>query len=80
MFDKTQVILVRWHVALATVINHDLVCFGNMAHHGHIALMAFICPLNVLFVGDDFTGLNVQRQGFTATQGRLEKNLINRYQ
>ena len=47
---------------------------------GYIALIAFICPLGVLFVGEDVTGINVQRHGFTATQGRLEKTLINRYQ
>jgi hypothetical protein len=29
-----------------------------MPHHWHIALIAFISPLGICFIGNDFTGIN----------------------
>jgi hypothetical protein len=48
-----------------------------MPRHWHIALIAFISPLSIRFVGNDFTGINIKGDIFTVIECGLKKRFVS---
>jgi hypothetical protein len=47
-----------------------------MPRHWHIALIAFISPLSIRFVGNDFTGINIKGDIFTVIECGFKKRFV----
>jgi hypothetical protein len=47
-----------------------------MPHHWHIALIAFISPLGICFIGNDFTGINIKSDIFTVIECGFKERFI----